>query len=81
MTHTDWCEAELDHDHDCSIATELARLRAFATAVQLELACTNEADVALESHVDDCLHCFAGQCLERPPTVPPGDPPGGGAPA
>lgn len=65
-THAAMCEAEADHPHDCSLATELARLRAFAEAVRDEVQC-----VGMEGHLDDgqhltdCLHCAAAKALER----------------
>jgi hypothetical protein len=78
--HTDWCEAEADHPHDCATATQLARLRAFAEAVRDEVHCNGlpvvtggivglgEQDRAdLEAaHRDDCFHCAAVQALEPP---------------
>jgi hypothetical protein len=65
------CEAEADHPHDCSLATELARLRAFAEAVREEFECTSPGPLpdhitdSMADHVDDCLHCAATQALER----------------
>jgi hypothetical protein len=64
--HADTCEAEADHPHDCATATELGRLRAFAEAVREEFECVDDNNDALpENHVDDCLHCYAVQALER----------------
>jgi hypothetical protein len=60
------CEAEADHPHDCSLATELARLRAFAEAVREEFLCTASADDLDDAaHLTDCWRCYAVQALER----------------
>jgi hypothetical protein len=63
--HAAWCEAEAGHDHDCAPATELARLRAFATAVRDEFVCVLEGEERPEDHVDDCWRCYAEQAMER----------------
>jgi hypothetical protein len=66
-SHADWCEADTGHDLDCSTATRLARLTAFAEAVRDEFACTIDRDnPRSDDHVDDCLYCYAVQSLEPP---------------
>jgi hypothetical protein len=70
--HAAMCEAEADHPHDCSLATELARLRAFAEAVRDDFSCMvkdaardDAPDAEGCGDVDDCWHCYAVQALER----------------
>lgn len=68
-THADWCEADHNHLHDCEIATELARLRAFAEAVRDEFTCTTpdaEEDALSEEHNEECWHHAALAALGRP---------------
>lgn len=61
--HADFCEAEFPHDlDDCAMATELARLRAFAEGMREEFPCTLESVDAVD-HADDCVHCAATEAL------------------